>query len=533
MASSRPKNGDYCCAYGFEFYWTADHLTPEQMRPLMFSYDVVATKALDVLDKLSPTSSSIPTEKADEEKSSASAANTETVTDISADNISAVRTERQDQEHEHDQEKGYKQQQAQPNEPPKTGHHRDLYTLLAKNYSSHPTLTALWDEVHTIPPWVDFAQIERGQRVFYRYAIPFVISLTFQSLLGGMGSSRISHTLSKTGGFSAKISRKRLLDTFQHVLEVTRDLESIKPGGKGFISSLRVRLLHASVRRRILLLAKQNAGYYNVEEDGVPISDLDSIATIITFSATVIFLGLPRQGIFLRKDEIQDYLALWRYIGYIMGTPVDEFFSTPEKAKALMESLGLWEIHPDETSCRLANNIISGLKNQPPTYASEDFLRAQAWWLNGGELATALKVPRPGVYYFALVAAQCALFMVFAYVRRMVPWLDERTIRRMKGLLERETLKMCGGKEATYGFKYIPRLGKETRRDEAPSREEEGELLGKKEDGKGLGVGKEKKREYSLKTGFAEKAYVVVILGVSAVVGGIGLWLGRGLVISG
>ncbi|KAM7206335.1 DUF2236 domain containing protein [Rhypophila sp. PSN 637] len=511
--ASTPKNGERCAAYGFTFTWTPDHLTPEQMRPYMFSYDVLATEALDVLDQFSSSSSSLTKE----ELNSTASADPDPV----KENISAAK-----QDHN--------------NKPKSSQHKRDLFKLLQTHHHENETLSSLWSQIHTIPEWVDWAQIARGQLVFYRYALPFVISLTFQSLLGGMGSSRVSHTLSKTGGFSGKITRKRLLDTFQHVLDVTRDLDSIKPGphnGKGFISSVKVRLLHASVRRRILLLAKEDPSYYNVESNGVPINDLDSMATIIAFSATVIFLGFPRQGIFLRQEEIKDYLALWRWVGYIMGTPVvDQHFSSPEKAKALMESLGLYEIDPSETSAALANNIITGLQNQPPTFASKDFLRAQAHWLNGSELATALRVPRPGLYYFVLVGLQCALFMGFAYVRRVVPYLDERNICRMRRLLDKEVMNQCKGVEASHGFKYLPRLGKDTVQDGPPSEEEVRDMFGA---GGKVGGRKKKRRGFgemdwgSDDESGTERLWLVVVLGVSAALGGVGLWFGRGLVVGG
>jgi hypothetical protein len=46
----------------------------------------------------------------------------------------------------------------------------DMLALLAEHRSEDKTLQALWDEVNTIPDWVNFAQLERGQRVFNRYA---------------------------------------------------------------------------------------------------------------------------------------------------------------------------------------------------------------------------------------------------------------------------------------------------------------------------------------------------------------------------
>ena len=94
---------------------------------------------------------------------------------------------------------------------------------------------------------------------------------------------------------------------------------------------------------------------------------------------------------------------MWRLVAHYVGTPT-EYFETPEKAKFIMESLLISEIEPTETSKVLANNIILSLQGQPPSYASRDFLNANARWLNGNELADALGLGRPGVYYWALVA---------------------------------------------------------------------------------------------------------------------------------
>jgi hypothetical protein len=46
---------------------------------------------------------------------------------------------------------------------------RDLYALLRDNASKDEKLGELWNQVNTIPEWVDWEQIERGQDVFYRY----------------------------------------------------------------------------------------------------------------------------------------------------------------------------------------------------------------------------------------------------------------------------------------------------------------------------------------------------------------------------
>ncbi|KAL8643062.1 MAG: hypothetical protein Q9228_000301 [Teloschistes exilis] len=137
---------------------------------------------------------------------------------------------------------------------------RDMFLLLRDHAHEDRVLSSLWTEVNTIPQWVCWDQIARGQEVFYRYGGPALTGLAFQSLLGGMV------------GIAPQSS-----ETTQHILQCTKDLYSIQPGGAGHASSIRVRLLHAAVRRRILRLARSNPEYFNVDEYGVPINDLDCV----------------------------------------------------------------------------------------------------------------------------------------------------------------------------------------------------------------------------------------------------------------
>lgn len=273
-----------------------------------------------------------------------------------------------------------------------------------------------------------------------------------------MGANRVVEVLARTGGFGVNVARHRLFETTQHILECTRSLESIKPGGAGFASSVRVRLLHASVRQRIMKLTKTRPNYYSVEKFGVPINDLDSIATVGTFSGTLIWLSLPRQGIFMRQQEIDDYIALWRLIAHYLGTPT-EFFAKPEKAKAVMESLLMNEINPSQLSQTLANNIIRCLENQAPAYPSRSFLEACARWLNGNELCDALGLGKPSFYHICLFAGQCMFYMVFCYTYRSIPYLDRRKVTNLRRIFWEVVVESkygLQGKETVFDFKYVP-----------------------------------------------------------------------------
>ncbi|KAB8276339.1 hypothetical protein BDV30DRAFT_224375 [Aspergillus minisclerotigenes] len=369
MAQQRSTNAKIYKCWGYTFEWIDGlHSPAEQLHSIMLNYDKLVDECLDRLDEISPPGSA----------RTESTGSTDTRT-------------------------------------PK----RDLYSLLEKHAKDDPKLDELWSEINTVPDWVDWEQIKRGQEVFFRYGTPI--------LNVRRGSPRVVETLARTGGFSADVVRRRLLETLQHILQVSLSLDSIKPGGKGHVSSVRVRLLHASVRRRVLSLVKNRPEYYDIKKYGIPINDLDCIATIHTFSTSVVFLGLPRQGIFLRNQEIEDYIALWRLVAYYMGTPTD-CFETTAQARAMMESLSVSEIDPTDTGRILAQNIILGLEYTAPTYASKEYLEAMARKLNGDELSDSLNLPRPSLYYQALVYGQCIMVMAACYGLRVFPMLDQAII---------------------------------------------------------------------------------------------------------
>lgn len=241
------------------------------------------------------------------------------------------------------------------------------------------------------------------------------------------GAMRVVETLARTGGFGAKVVRRRLLETLQHVLQVNSSVEGMKPGGEGNVSSVRVRLLHSSVRLKILELVEQKPAYYDIDKYGTPVNDLDCIGTINTFCSSVVWLGLPRQGIYLSQQEIDDYISLWRLVAYYMGTPTEPFENTV-KARAMMESLLVSEIDPTEIGKVLAKNIILGLENTAPAYASKEFMEAMSRLLNGEQLADELEIPRSTLYYRMMIWGYCFWVSAVSYIIPRIHILDRLMI---------------------------------------------------------------------------------------------------------
>ena len=107
--------------WGYTFEWTEDHRTPEQLHSLLYTYDELADECLQRLRGISSGHNNAAGDKMLE---------------------------------------------------------KDLYSLLRDFSGSDPKLALLWSQVNTIPEWVDWEQISRGQEVFYRYGLPILSAVS-------------------------------------------------------------------------------------------------------------------------------------------------------------------------------------------------------------------------------------------------------------------------------------------------------------------------------------------------------------------
>jgi hypothetical protein len=206
-----------------------------------------------------------------------------------------------------------------------------------------PAVSRFWKSLHSGPKqelWPDEAQILRGQAVFYRYAPQMMASLLHWSLSSGFSSPRIARILniasylvppmdSTPEGEAPRISKESNDRTFQRLMETTQwcihcmSPGAMDPGGVGWKSTVRVRLLHTTMRRRILEKSRhewKTKGYsrYDEKVDGIPISQEDFVATHCAFASSPL-LSLVKVGITPTLQECEDWTALWRVIGYLFG----------------------------------------------------------------------------------------------------------------------------------------------------------------------------------------------------------------------
>lgn len=176
----------------------------------------------------------------------------------------------------------------------------------------------------TVPQWVNVQQLERGRQVFLMYAPAMGASLYYRSLVPGFSIPQLAAVVQSTGYLAPPASQEqvsnRLMDTGAMVSAcMVGSIESLFDGGDGWKAALHVRVLHAKVRRR--LMQRQGSKRWDVALLGVPINQEDMGATLLAFSINTLYGVEFIAGVQLSRQDQLDYLALWRYIGWLLGVP--------------------------------------------------------------------------------------------------------------------------------------------------------------------------------------------------------------------
>lgn len=256
-----------------------------------------------------------------------------------------------------------------------------------------PALQELLASVAAYPAWVDWDRVDRGCAVFLRAGFAGGLVLGLRSLPYGYAAPAGNKPLAFSGRLAERAPR-RLAETARFVAAVS------EPGGlrrraEGWSITLKVRLMHAQVRRLLLQSGRWDSALWSA-----PINQHDMLATIFLFSQ--VFLdGLRLLGLGVSRSEGDDFIHLWRVIGWLIG--VDELLLPDDEAsaRASSESIYLTQGPPDADS----RELVAALLNAPVQTAHTPAQQRQARirmhitrqlcrHLLGDTLADALDVPR-------------------------------------------------------------------------------------------------------------------------------------------
>jgi hypothetical protein len=254
-------------------------------------------------------------------------------------------------------------------------------------------LRILVAEASRVPFWVDEARLARASDTFLRSGLLGGLVLGAYSLVGGYCSPGGNKPLVFSGRLERDAGR-RLAETSRFVHAVSTH-GGMRRDAQGFRIAVRVRLMHAAVRR-----ALSRSPSWRESDWGVPINQADMAATVLLFSM-VLHDGLAKLGMVPTPAEREDLLHLWRYVAFVLGVCDELRFATLAEARAFWDLLLITQAPPDDDSRTLARALIESPVTQARTVRDRRFAvrtRPVAYALSrhllGDELADALGYPR-------------------------------------------------------------------------------------------------------------------------------------------
>ena len=312
-----------------------------------------------------------------------------------------------------------------------------------------PSIQAVLDDAQTIPKWVDFERMLAGARLQQRLGRLGMLILGAWSLVNSYHSGPAVKPLTFTGQLTRKAGR-RLAETSRYVVAATQD-DALRPGNAGWEMSIRVRLMHAAVRRMI-----RRAGGFDEQAWGAPINQADMVGTLIEFSAFII-VGARQLGFRVSDAEANGLVHLWRYAGHLGGVcpMLLDQFETAARLERFAQLVHMVQPGPDADSLALAaamrDSILAPEAPWPQRFAGQVIQRVHdglSWQLNVEAVAADLRIPNRR-WRHVFNAARPVIGAVEA-ARARLPALHGWAIARGRDEVERELQRMLRGVEPEF-----------------------------------------------------------------------------------
>jgi hypothetical protein len=317
-----------------------------------------------------------------------------------------------------------------------------------------PAIRDLLDEAAEVPAWVDWSTCDRGGEMLMRVGVLGGAVLGSHSLVLGYASPGGNKPLVLSGRLKEQ-ALTRLNETARFVQAVSRP-GGMRPFADGWQITLKVRLIHAQVRRMILRSGKWDEGAW-----GAPINQHDMAGTTLLFSIAIMD-GLRKLGVRIDSAEAERYIHLWRWVGRVIGVDQALLPASEADATRLADLIAATMAPPDQDSRDLTKALFDAawIGAHTPTQRREAarkvlFGTTLCRELVGEEMADALRVPR-NTFRFAMPMVRRLVGGVERFTR-VVPFAERGAIAAGTAYWDR--VVEIGLQGATYEFALPSQLG--------------------------------------------------------------------------
>ncbi len=267
---------------------------------------------------------------------------------------------------------------------------------LASLKNPAPAVAALLESVEAVPGWVDPDLIRNGPRPWFSTpAAVHLIALSAGSLIRVYRSPSIALVLSATGRLVDQADR-RVRETGYWLLRAVLP-GGLERGAPGYRSTLQVRMLHASMRRMVLMKD------FDVTSYALPINQVDLARTWMDFTKTS-FRAEEAMGYGLMISEEAELYGYWAYLAHLLGIDprLVQGLSNSTEAERVDDLLEATTGPPLPESAILAEKTLHGVADEIrnafhiPRASAVDLIEALARRFHGDRVADALCIPRHG-----------------------------------------------------------------------------------------------------------------------------------------
>ena len=231
---------------------------------------------------------------------------------------------------------------------------RLLHAAMDEDYAAlrdaPKSLLDFFENCATPPPWVDFAAFAPGVRMFHRNS-----RLVLGGMVGGTLVEGFCTNIAKSFFITGRLRDqgvRRLQQNNRHMVEIFIP-GGLGRGGDGWKLSVRIRLIHATVRRLL-----RRSDEWDEAAWGTPISAAHLAYALSAFSARLL-RHLKGLGAKFDSEERAGFMEVWRYSGYLMGIPESILYADEEDALRIFDVGGLCEPPIQMESIALANSLVN------------------------------------------------------------------------------------------------------------------------------------------------------------------------------
>ncbi|MGD0455899.1 MAG: oxygenase MpaB family protein [Solirubrobacteraceae bacterium] len=215
-----------------------------------------------------------------------------------------------------------------------------------------PSLRALLGPMLDPPDWLNCELLDAGCVAYSRVGLVNAFAGA-RSLSYGYAIPRTAKVLLATGRIE-EMAGRRLLETGQWLLAATAP-GNMRPDrcDRGIAACVRVRLVHAYVRRH--MLAQQD---WDVQRDGIPLNATDVAATLNIGFFALHIQGVEQLGVSYSPGEKEAMAHMWRWVAHVVGVSGELQPLSYGQARAFQ---ALYEVFAERTVSDSAKSLTSAL----------------------------------------------------------------------------------------------------------------------------------------------------------------------------